>query len=75
MLITDGPPSVYHDIFKTYNFPHMPVRIFTYLVGKDSSGADEMLWMACKNKGKHSFKGFGAGFPYVVFFRVLHKNS
>lgn len=51
MLITDGPNSNYQDVYKTYNFPHRPVRIFTYLVGKDSSGADEMHWMACENKG------------------------
>lgn len=51
MLITDGPPSSYRDIFKKYNFPHHPVRIFTYLIGKDSSSAHEMHWMACANKG------------------------
>lgn len=56
MLITDGPPSSYHDIFKTYNFPHRPVRMFTYLVGKDSSGLEEMHWMACENKGTHARK-------------------
>ncbi|RZC42869.1 Ankyrin repeat domain containing protein [Asbolus verrucosus] len=54
MLITDGPPSSYRDIFKIYNFPHHPVRIFTYLVGKDSSSAHEMHWMACANKGYYT---------------------
>lgn len=29
----------------------MPVRIFTYLIGKDSSGAENMHWIACQNKG------------------------
>lgn len=32
--------------------PHMPVRVFTYLVGKDKSNAAELFWMACSNKGK-----------------------
>ncbi|XP_068916556.1 voltage-dependent calcium channel subunit alpha-2/delta-3 isoform X1 [Tenebrio molitor] len=54
MLITDGPPSSYRDIFKKYNFPHHPVRIFTYLIGKDSSSAHEMHWMACANKGYYT---------------------
>ncbi|KYB29565.1 voltage-dependent calcium channel subunit alpha-2/delta-3 isoform X2 [Tribolium castaneum] len=54
MLITDGPPSSYQEIFKMYNFPHYPVRIFTYLVGKDSSSAHEMRWMACANKGYYT---------------------
>lgn len=51
MIITDGAPSSYKDIFKVYNFPHRPVRIFTYLVGKDTSSASELHWMACANKG------------------------
>ncbi|KAJ8970014.1 hypothetical protein NQ314_001443 [Rhamnusium bicolor] len=54
MLITDGPPSTYKEIFKAYNFPHSPVRFFTYLIGKDSSNAREMNWMACTNKGYYT---------------------
>ncbi|XP_018576080.1 voltage-dependent calcium channel subunit alpha-2/delta-3 isoform X2 [Anoplophora glabripennis] len=54
MLITDGPPSTYKEIFKTYNFPHSPVRFFTFLIGKDASSAREMNWMACANKGYYS---------------------
>ncbi|CAH1121282.1 unnamed protein product [Ceutorhynchus assimilis] len=51
MLITDGPPSSYKEVFKIYNFPHRPVRLFTYLIGSDSGSATEMYWMACENKG------------------------
>lgn len=51
MLITDGPTSSFKEIFKQYNWPHMPVRIFTYLTGRDGSNADDMNWMACTNKG------------------------
>ncbi|KAL3289880.1 hypothetical protein HHI36_023270 [Cryptolaemus montrouzieri] len=54
MLITDGPPSSFKDIFKQYNFPHRPVRVFTYLIGKDASNAEEMHWMACSNKGYYT---------------------
>ncbi|XP_045481988.1 voltage-dependent calcium channel subunit alpha-2/delta-3 isoform X2 [Harmonia axyridis] len=54
MLITNGPPSSYKEIFKQYNFPHRPVRVFTYLIGKDASNADEMHWMACSNKGYYT---------------------
>ncbi|XP_011332586.1 voltage-dependent calcium channel subunit alpha-2/delta-3 isoform X3 [Ooceraea biroi] len=49
MLITsdtDGPPT---EVIKRYNWPHMPVRIFTYLIGGDKSPD---LWnTACANKG------------------------
>ncbi|KDR22779.1 hypothetical protein L798_00618, partial [Zootermopsis nevadensis] len=51
MLITDGPPYDYHEIFKQYNLPHTPVRVFTYLIGRDSSNAEEMNRIACTNKG------------------------
>lgn len=29
----------------------MPVRLFTYLIGKDSSSAENLNWIACTNKG------------------------
>lgn len=70
MLITDGPPSSYKEIFKMYNFPHHPVRIFTYLIGKDSSGMHEMHWMACANKGSKS--NILKLFFILLFIRLLH---
>ncbi|XP_058819212.1 voltage-dependent calcium channel subunit alpha-2/delta-4 isoform X1 [Topomyia yanbarensis] len=51
MLITDGPSDTFSDIIKHYNHPHMPVRIFTYLIGKDKSSGQNMYQMACDNKG------------------------
>jgi len=30
----------------------MPIRVFTYLIGKDDSNAADMNWIACNNKGK-----------------------
>ncbi|XP_031336712.1 voltage-dependent calcium channel subunit alpha-2/delta-3 isoform X2 [Photinus pyralis] len=53
MLISDGAPSTYREIFKTYNWPHRPVRVFTYLIG-DSSSSVEMQTMACSNKGYYT---------------------
>lgn len=51
MIITDGPDENYESIIKQYNWPHRPVRLFTYLIGKSSSGEDNLNWMACQNKG------------------------
>lgn len=51
MLITDGISDTHSDVIKHYNWPHMPVRIFSYLIGKDSSSHEHMHWMACNNKG------------------------
>ncbi|XP_014246185.1 voltage-dependent calcium channel subunit alpha-2/delta-4 isoform X2 [Cimex lectularius] len=51
MLVTMGPKGDLRHIFKAYNWPHMPVRVFTYLIGKDKSNAAELFWIACSNKG------------------------
>lgn len=51
MFITTGHKGDFKHIFKEYNWPHMPVRVFTYLVGKDTSNAQELFEMACDNKG------------------------
>ncbi|XP_032667420.1 voltage-dependent calcium channel subunit alpha-2/delta-3 isoform X2 [Odontomachus brunneus] len=42
----DGAPT---EVIKRYNWPHMPVRIFTYLIGGDKS--PELRNTACNNKG------------------------
>jgi hypothetical protein len=41
-------------LIKHYNWPHMPVRLFTYLIGKDSSSAENLHWIACQNKGYYA---------------------
>ncbi|XP_049277922.1 voltage-dependent calcium channel subunit alpha-2/delta-4 isoform X1 [Anopheles funestus] len=51
MLITDGPSDTFMEVIKHYNHPHMPVRIFTYLIGTDKSGGKNLYKMACENKG------------------------
>lgn len=54
MLISDGAPYNYADIFEQYNWrdlPYMPVRVFTYLIGKEVADVKEIKWMACANQG------------------------
>ncbi|KAM3967735.1 LOW QUALITY PROTEIN: voltage-dependent calcium channel subunit stolid [Aphomia sociella] len=38
-------------VFRTWNWPHMPVRMFTYRVGGDAAAGHTMKDMACTNKG------------------------
>ncbi|KAK9758435.1 VWA N-terminal [Popillia japonica] len=54
MLITSGPFSSNHKIIQKYNWPHKPVRIFTYLVGSDSNSVNELHKIACDNKGYYT---------------------
>nr|XP_034193445.1 voltage-dependent calcium channel subunit alpha-2/delta-3 isoform X3 [Osmia lignaria] len=49
MLITMDNAGLPTDVIKRYNWPHMPVRIFTYLIGGDKS--PELRNAACANKG------------------------
>ncbi|XP_053983489.1 voltage-dependent calcium channel subunit alpha-2/delta-3 isoform X3 [Hylaeus volcanicus] len=49
MLITADNAALPTEVIKRYNWPHMPVRIFTYLIGGDKS--PELRNTACANKG------------------------
>ncbi|XP_055847304.1 voltage-dependent calcium channel subunit alpha-2/delta-3 isoform X2 [Episyrphus balteatus] len=51
MLITRGTTESHKETIKQYNWPHMPVRIFTYLIGDESSFRSNLHEMACSNKG------------------------
>uniref|UniRef100_A0AAY4EF57 VWFA domain-containing protein n=1 Tax=Denticeps clupeoides TaxID=299321 RepID=A0AAY4EF57_9TELE len=51
MLVTDGAVETYDDVFAKYNWPERKVRIFPYLIGRESAFADNLKWMACANKG------------------------
>lgn len=54
MLITDGAPYTFEEVFKVYNWPDCRVRVFTYLIGREVSDIRELSWMACANKGYYS---------------------
>ncbi|GIY65048.1 hypothetical protein CEXT_424721 [Caerostris extrusa] len=54
MLITDGAPYTYEKIFAQYNWPNIPVRVFTYLIGREVTDMDEVQWMACQNRGYYT---------------------
>ncbi|XP_071872723.1 voltage-dependent calcium channel subunit stolid isoform X2 [Bombus fervidus] len=49
MLITTDNAGLPTEVIKRYNSPHMPIRIFTYLIGGDKS--PELHNVACSNKG------------------------
>ncbi|XP_046416365.1 voltage-dependent calcium channel subunit alpha-2/delta-3 isoform X2 [Neodiprion fabricii] len=60
MLVTDGVPENYKEIFATYNWRansddpdmgDMPVRVFTYLIGREVPDVRDVRWMACANRG------------------------
>jgi hypothetical protein len=53
MVITDGMPDIYKDIFEEYNWKgDMHVRMFTYQIGDEEPGAREMQWIAHNNNGE-----------------------
>ncbi|XP_036386688.1 voltage-dependent calcium channel subunit alpha-2/delta-3-like [Megalops cyprinoides] len=54
MLVTDGATDMYDSVFAKYNWPDRKVRIFPYLIGRESAFADNLKWMACANKGYFS---------------------
>lgn len=54
MLVSDGVPFFHKDVFETYNWnekPYIPVRLFTYLIGKEVADVEKVKWMACENLG------------------------
>lgn len=52
MLITDNIQGNFTDLFEENNHQYgTPVRIFTYLLGKDQSNVAEMKHIACSNRG------------------------
>ncbi|KAM7402145.1 hypothetical protein PAMP_017410 [Pampus punctatissimus] len=54
MLVTDGATEMYDNVFEKHNWPERKVRIFPYLIGRESAFADNLKWMACANKGYFS---------------------
>ena len=65
MLITDGAPYHYEEIFKAKQDPANYVRMFTYLIGREVTDKREVMWMACAHKGmKKEAKG---AFNFQIF--------
>uniref|UniRef100_A0A0K0ESH2 VWFA domain-containing protein n=1 Tax=Strongyloides stercoralis TaxID=6248 RepID=A0A0K0ESH2_STRER len=50
MLITDGAPGYYKEIFELYNKDRR-VRFFSFLIGEEAVDFDQVKWMACINRG------------------------
>ncbi|XP_046632424.1 voltage-dependent calcium channel subunit alpha-2/delta-3-like isoform X7 [Daphnia pulicaria] len=51
MLVTDGAPENYKEHLEKYNLPHRPVRIFSYVIGREIIDTSATINMACENKG------------------------
>uniref|UniRef100_A0A4W4H5Y7 VWFA domain-containing protein n=1 Tax=Electrophorus electricus TaxID=8005 RepID=A0A4W4H5Y7_ELEEL len=54
MLITDGAMEDYQSVFQEFNWPEKKVRVFTYLIGRDTTFAENVKWIACNNKGYYT---------------------
>nr|XP_023018198.1 voltage-dependent calcium channel subunit alpha-2/delta-3-like [Leptinotarsa decemlineata] len=58
MIITDGVNGNLSDVILKYNYlnngSNIPVRIFTYAIGKDAANVEEIKWMSCANRGYYT---------------------
>ncbi|XP_031438774.1 voltage-dependent calcium channel subunit alpha-2/delta-4 isoform X3 [Clupea harengus] len=54
MLITDGAMEDFQQVFEEFNWPERRVRVFSYLIGRELTFADNVKWIACNNKGYYT---------------------
>lgn len=51
MLITDGAFKSHEDLFNRYNYPNSPVRVFSFMIGREVGDITHTKAMACYNRG------------------------
>jgi len=57
MLITDGAPELFKEIFDPRNKEKKGrTRVFTYLIGREVTDHNEVLEIACSNKGNYFYQ-------------------
>ncbi|KAM9376258.1 voltage-dependent calcium channel subunit alpha-2/delta-4-like [Pholidichthys leucotaenia] len=54
MVITDGAMEDFESVFEDFNWPERRVRVFTYLIGREMTFAQNTKWIACNNKGYYT---------------------
>lgn len=54
MIVTDGSPYTFEEIFRTRQNREYSARVFTYLIGRDVTDKREVMYMACANNGEDS---------------------
>ncbi|XP_059146243.1 voltage-dependent calcium channel subunit alpha-2/delta-3-like [Physella acuta] len=52
IIVTDGAPENFEQVFYRFNWPHKLTRVFTFLIGKEVPENRQTKWMACVNKGE-----------------------
>lgn len=53
LIVDDKVNSDFEDVFKEYNWPHKPVRVFAYSIAGGKSKESELKTIACNNKGAY----------------------
>lgn len=53
MLITDGAIKSHEDLFNRYNYPRTPVRVFTFMIGREVGDITKTKAIACNNRGHY----------------------
>lgn len=74
LIVDDKINSDLEDVFKEYNWPHKPVRVFAYSIAGSKSKESELKTIACSNKGAYRL-GCSHLCALVDRFRRLRRTS